>query len=69
MEVCYTYAVSLSRESGGQSVAELTETATEPRTPLNRERVLAGAVTLADSEGIESLSMRKLAHELGVEAM
>ncbi|MCH7697309.1 MAG: TetR/AcrR family transcriptional regulator [Chloroflexi bacterium] len=50
-------------------MAKLTETATEPRTPLNRERVLAAAVTLADSEGIESLSMRKLAHELGVEAM
>lgn len=39
------------------------------RTPLTRERVLQAAVRLADAEGIESLSMRKLAQELGVEAM
>jgi len=41
----------------------------EPRLPLTRERVLAAAVALADRGGIESLSMRKLAQELGVEAM
>ena len=41
----------------------------EPRTPLTRERVLDTAVSLADEGGIESLSMRRLAHELGVEAM
>jgi AcrR family transcriptional regulator len=39
------------------------------RTPLSRERVLRTAVALADSGGIEALSMRKLAQELGVEAM
>ncbi len=39
------------------------------RTPLNRERVLATAIDLADSGGIASLTMRKLAAELGVEAM
>jgi AcrR family transcriptional regulator len=31
--------------------------------------VLRAAVTLADTAGVESLSMRKIAHELGVEAM
>jgi AcrR family transcriptional regulator len=36
---------------------------------LSRERVLRAAVDLADKSGIESLSMRKLAQELGVEAM
>jgi AcrR family transcriptional regulator len=41
----------------------------EPRLPLTRERVLAAAVALADRGGIGSLSMRKLAQELGVEAM
>jgi AcrR family transcriptional regulator len=41
----------------------------EPRLPLTRERVLATAVALADRGGIGSLSMRKLAQELGVEAM
>lgn len=39
------------------------------RKPLNRDRVLEAAVRLADEGGIESLSMRKLARELGVEAM
>jgi AcrR family transcriptional regulator len=37
--------------------------------PLSRERVLEAAIGLADQEGIESLTMRKLAGELGVEAM
>jgi AcrR family transcriptional regulator len=43
--------------------------AAEPRVRLNRDRVLRVAVTLADSGGIESLTMRKLGVELGVEAM
>jgi AcrR family transcriptional regulator len=48
-----------------------TRRATNPpfRTPLTRERVLDAAIALADAGGIESLSMRKLAKELGVEAM
>ena len=41
----------------------------ERRAPLNRERVLRAAMELADEAGIESLTMRKLARELGVEAM
>src|SRR4051794_13771160 len=41
----------------------------EPRERLSRERVLASAIRLADVGGIESLSMRKLGDELGVEAM
>ena len=40
-----------------------------PRAPLTRERVLRAAVSLADRNGIESLSMRKLGQQLGVEAM
>ncbi len=36
---------------------------------LNRDRVLRAAVALADAGGIESLTMRKLGVELGVEAM
>jgi AcrR family transcriptional regulator len=39
------------------------------RTPLTRERVLAVAIQLADRAGIESISMRRLAQELDVEAM
>ena len=41
----------------------------EPRVPLSRDRVLRAAMVLADEGGIESLSMRKLGQELGVEAM
>ena len=41
----------------------------ESRVPLTRERVLGAAVLLADEDGIESLSMRKLGLRLGVEAM
>jgi AcrR family transcriptional regulator len=36
---------------------------------MSRERVLRAAVRLADETGIESLTMRKLARGLGVEAM
>ncbi|MCX4545531.1 TetR/AcrR family transcriptional regulator C-terminal domain-containing protein [Streptomyces sp. NBC_01565] len=39
------------------------------RTPLSRDRVLRAAVELADGIGIEALSMRKLAQELGVVPM
>jgi AcrR family transcriptional regulator len=43
--------------------------ANEQRAPLSRERVLRAAIDLADAGGIGSLSMRRLAQELGVEAM
>jgi AcrR family transcriptional regulator len=40
-----------------------------PRARLNRDRVLRAAIALADAGGIESLTMRKLGVDLGVEAM
>jgi AcrR family transcriptional regulator len=40
-----------------------------PRGRLTRQRVLSAAVDMADRGGVGSLSMRKLAQELGVEAM
>ena len=43
--------------------------ATIARQPLSRERVLRAAVDLADREGIDAVSMRRLGQELGVEAM
>jgi AcrR family transcriptional regulator len=42
---------------------------TEARAPLTRDRVLQAAMELADSGGIEALTMRRLARALGVEAM
>ena len=41
----------------------------ERRAQLTREQVVAAAIELADRDGIESISMRRLAQELGVEAM
>ena len=46
---------------------EVEETA--PREPLSRERILGTAMALADEGGVESLSMRKIALELGVVPM
>ncbi len=40
-----------------------------PRPGLTRERVLHVAIGLADGQGLDGLTMRKLAKELGVEAM
>lgn len=39
------------------------------RAPLSRESVLRAAVRLADDGGLTALTMRRLAQELGVEAM
>lgn len=50
-------------------MAARTDTTSRARTPLSRERVLNAALALADSTGIDKLSMRRLGMELGVEAM
>lgn len=42
---------------------------TRPRAALTRERVLKAAISVADRDGIESLTMRTLGQKLGVEAM
>jgi len=39
------------------------------RAPLSRERIVAAAFALAEREGLEALSMRKLGRELRCEAM
>jgi AcrR family transcriptional regulator len=51
------------------SRAARTYTTAQPRVPLSRQRALEVAIALADAGGIGSLTMRKLAQELGVEAM
>jgi AcrR family transcriptional regulator len=50
-------------------MATQTDPSGKVRAPLSRERVMRAAIALADSGGIESLSMRKLGQDLGVEAM
>ena len=52
--------------------AALKNAASEPaesRPSLSRDRVLKAAMDLADTEGIDQLSMRRLGQALGVEAM
>ena len=44
-------------------------TTEQPRVPLSRRRVLRAAVDVADRGGLDALTMRRLAQELGVEAM
>jgi AcrR family transcriptional regulator len=41
----------------------------ESRSRLSRDRVVAAAIALADANGIQALTMRKLGVELGVDAM
>lgn len=43
--------------------------AARKRAPLSRERIVRAAFDLADREGLEAFSMRKLGRALGVEAM
>ncbi len=50
-------------------MAKKTRKKTARRTPLSRAKVLRAALQMADKGGIESLSMRKLAQALKVEAM
>lgn len=50
-------------------MASRSRTSPTPRIPLSRERVLDAAISVADREGIEAMTMRRLAQELGVEAM
>ncbi len=39
------------------------------RVPLSRDRVLGGAIAVADAAGIDALTMRSLAQQLGVKPM
>jgi AcrR family transcriptional regulator len=50
-------------------MATRTEPNVKRRAPLSRDRVLTAALVLADRGGIDTLSMRNLGEELGVEAM
>jgi AcrR family transcriptional regulator len=50
-------------------MAQKADSSSQRRVPLSRERILQAGIRLADEGGIESLTMRKLAQALGVEAM
>ncbi len=44
-------------------------TSSSARLPLNRDRILAAAVEIADENGVGAITMRAVASKLGVEAM
>lgn len=44
-------------------------TSVEARPPLDRHRIVAAGIEIADRDGVDKLSMRKLAAALGYEAM
>jgi len=46
-----------------------TEMAATTREPLQRDRIVAAAIELADTDGVAGLSMRNLARSLGYEVM
>ncbi len=50
-------------------MSQRTKTKSDIKTPLNRDRVLQAALALADQQGIDALTMRKLGEAVGVEAM
>jgi AcrR family transcriptional regulator len=56
-------------EEGLTQVASEAGRVPEPRVPLSRDRVLRAAVAIADEHGLGALTMRRLAVELGAEAM
>ena len=55
--------------AGVSHTETMKKTTRRPKTPLTRDRALDAAMTLADRDGLEALTMRRLAKELGVEAM
>src|SRR3954447_24452648 len=68
-EATISYNVRSRKGGRPNSTMSRPEPVTEPRARLSRERVLRAAVRLAARDGIESLTMRKLADELGAGAM
>jgi AcrR family transcriptional regulator len=52
-----------------KNVAKKSEMKSVKRVPLKKEQIIIAAVEIADQAGLEGLSMRKLGHVFGVEAM
>jgi TetR/AcrR family transcriptional regulator, tetracycline repressor protein len=47
----------------------MSRTAAQDREPLTRDRIVDAALGIMDDEGLESVTMRRVGRELGVEAM
>jgi AcrR family transcriptional regulator len=55
--------------SCGNEMSESVSESRRERVPLDRERVLGGAIAVADAGGVGALTIRSLAAELGVKPM
>jgi AcrR family transcriptional regulator len=55
--------------SVGSEMSEPASESREKRVPLSRQRVLLGALAIADTGGVASLTIRSLAQHLGVKPM
>lgn len=51
------------------SIDQIVTMPDDVKPPLSREKILAVAMNMADEQGLQGLSMRKLADQLGVKAM
>lgn len=59
----------MSGTTGARGVLEGGHDPAGARAPLTRARVLGAALDLVDAEGLDALTMRRLARELGYDAM
>src|SRR6266702_530573 len=61
-----SYEISMA---GGAPSDEVAESSTSRREPLTKDRIVRHALGLVDLEGVDALSMRRLAGELGFDTM
>ncbi|HEU5155778.1 MAG TPA: TetR/AcrR family transcriptional regulator C-terminal domain-containing protein [Streptosporangiaceae bacterium] len=61
--------VARNKPKTAQTTQSAQSARSAPRVPLSRERVLRAAIKIADEGGIQALTMRRLAEEVGAEAM
>src|ERR1700710_2347364 len=66
---CTAYKYDVQRTPYDVQLSTVTPTRTETRSPLSREVVADRALALADAEGIEAVTIRRLATDLGVTPM
>src|SRR4051794_33451260 len=66
---CTAYKYDVQPTPYDVQLSTVTPSKTETRSPLSREVVADRALALADAEGIEAVTIRRLATELGVTPM
>src|SRR5215204_12226 len=66
---CTPYVYAVQRTPYGVQLSTVTETKAAARTSLTRERLVQQALAVADAEGIDAVTIRRLATELGVTPM